>query len=389
MAAGRLVDEIMSKAPDRFSITVVGQEPEGSYNRIMLSPVLAGEIEAPAIIQKDARWYHEHGIQFLAGSTVDCVHKHSRQLTLSDGSNLSYDQLVLATGALPAPIPASNQHLHNIFSFRTLKDVKRITTKVPHAKRAIVVGGGLLGLEAAHGLALQGVEVTVIHRSGWLMNRQLDESAAALLQQQMEGRGIHFELNAEIASFNGKEAIHSATLNSGKVLVSDLVVIATGITPNASLGHRTGLLTHRGIVVDALMQTSDPHISALGECCEFEGTTFGLVEPIWSQSTTLAERLCKGTHSPFVLAPVPTKLKVSGINLFSSGEFMSKPEHRELVLHDTAKHIYRKLLIKNQKITGIVLFGDVRDGLYYHELMQNKVDISQRLPHLIFGRAWN
>lgn len=388
MAAGRLVDEILKRNPDKFDITVVGQEPEGSYNRIMLSPVLAGEVSAKGIIQKDAAWYRRHNIRFVAGGTVDQVYTDSRHLRLCDGRNLFYDELVLATGALPAPIPAENQHLRNIFAFRTLRDVAEITARAPEAKRAVVVGGGLLGLEAAHGLALQGMAVTVVHRSGWLMNRQLDQTASGMLQREMESRNISFELSTEIQSFSGDDSVSAAHLSNGKQIDCDMVVIATGITPNAELGKNAKLQTNRGVIVDRFMGTSDKYISALGECCEFDGTTFGLVEPIWEQSVTLAARLCNHQFVPFSLKPIPTKLKVSGINLFSSGDYMTRPDHRELVMHDTSRHVYRKLLVKDNRITGIVLFGDVRDGLYYHDLMQEQTDISQQLPHLVFGRSW-
>lgn len=388
MAAGRLIDELLKRDANQFEITIVGEEPHGSYNRIMLSPVLAGELPAESVIQKNVNWYKEHGIRFVAGGFVQQIYADSKHIRLASGHNIFFDELVLATGSSPAKIKAHNQHLQNIYSFRTLTDVDTISKSAEHCRHAIVVGGGLLGLEAAHGLAQKGIEVTVVHRSDRVLNRQLDDRAAQMLQALMASRHIQFELNAEITAFGGTEQVTTATLNNGKRLPCELAVIATGITPNAELGRSTGLQVNRGIEVDAYMRTNQRHISALGECCEFQGETFGLVEPIWEQCQTLAERLACNNLMPFQLKPVPTKLKVSGVYLFSSGDYITGKDHRELIIHDPAVGVYRKLLIKNNRLVGSVLFGDVRDGQFYFELMQKCKPIDSALPNIIFGKAW-
>lgn len=388
MAAGRLIDELLKRDASQFEITIVGEEAHGSYNRIMLSPVLAGELAAESVIQKDANWYKDHGIRFIAGGFVQQIYADSKHIRLASGHNLFFDELVLATGSRPAKIKAHNQHLQNIYSFRTLRDVDTISKSAELGRHAVVVGGGLLGLEAAHGLAQKGIGVTVVHRSNRLLNRQLDDKAAKMLQALMALRHIQFELNAEITEFSGTDRVAMATLNNGKRLPCDLAVIATGITPNAMLGESAGAQVNRGIDVDAYMRTNQRHISALGECCEFQGETFGLVEPIWEQCVVLAERLACDNLQAFELKPVPTKLKVSGIHLFSSGDYITREDHRELVVHDPASGVYRKLLIKDNRLVGSVLFGDVRDGQFYFELMQKNIPIDSSVPDIIFGKAW-
>lgn len=387
MAAGRLIDELLSRT-QTYAITVIGDEPHGSYNRIMLSPVLAGELESRAIIQKDGDWYQAHGIHFIGGGRVETIHRKAQTVVLADDTVIGYDHLVLATGSSPARIPAENQHLDNIFAFRTLDDVAAITGAGHRARTAIVVGGGLLGLEAAYGLAQRDVEVTVVHRSPWLLNRQLDETAGGLLRSVMEEMGIRFQLGNEIQTFVGEGSVSGAVLKDGVFVAGDLAVIATGISPNKALGIEAGITTGRAIEVDSWMATSDTHISALGECCEFESETFGLVEPIWHQCVALAERLAGNPQSPFTLKPVATKLKVSGVQLFSAGEFISKPHHRELVMQDPANNTYRKILLDNDRIVGTVLFGNTRDGQFYFDLMQQQTPVNQWLPQLIFGQAY-
>jgi len=385
MATGRLLDEL-SCHQHHWHITVIGDEPEGSYNRIMLSPVLAGETDADAIIQKDANWFATQKIDFLCGR-VSAINRQSRKLTLAGGQELAFDHLVLATGSSPAQIAAANQQLTGIFSFRTLQDVDVIADQAGQSRSALVVGGGLLGLEAAYGLALKGIPVTLVHRSHWLLNRQLDKASGMALQKLMESKGISFRLGTEVDSFSGQQGrVESACLTNGEILDAELVVIATGISPNTSLAQAAGLSCHRAVEVDDRMMTSDSAISALGECCEFEGHTFGLVEPIWGQCETLAAHLAGRQARPYCLKPVATKLKVSGVQLFSAGEHMTRAEHRELVMSDPASGVYRKLLLTDNRIVGIVLFGDTRDGQHYFDLMQDRADVGDQLPLLLLGK---
>jgi len=388
MAAGRLIDEIMKRSPDKFDITVVGDELQGSYNRIMLSPVLAGELKHSDIIQKDSKWYAANNIRFYGGARVTSIQPENQSVKLENGKQIGYDHLVIATGSSPSKIPAKNQHLAHIFPFRTLDDVHTIDQVSQNAKSAIVVGGGLLGLEAAYGLAQKDIKVTLIHRSDWLLNRQLDKNAGDLLRKVMHNLHIDFRLGDEITQFNGRDTVCSASLKSGETLPCDLVVIATGISPNAALATESGIETKRAILVDDFLNTSSANISALGECCEHDGNTFGLVEPIWQQCTTLADRLTSDRLTPFSTKPVATKLKVSGVQLYSAGEFITRAHHHEIIMQDPANNMYRKLLLENDRIVGIVLFGDTRDGNEYFELMQNQIPVSKYLPQLIFGQHY-
>jgi nitrite reductase (NADH) large subunit len=396
MATGRFLDDIHKRAPGQFSITVIGDEPEGSYNRIMLSPVLAGETSASDIIGKPAHWYREQGIEFLGGVRIARIDRQAQCVVASTGKSYRYDHLVLAVGSRPARIPAKNQDVGNIYAFRTLQDVDRIMASAHSALEcgksadtdALVIGGGLLGLEAAYGLALKGLRVMLLHRSGWLLNRQLDPAAALLLQQVMESKNVNFILSDEVVCFTGTDQVEGAQLKSGKSLSCKLAVIATGITPNVELGLEAGLVGKRGIEVDACMATSDPNISAIGECTEFEGATFGLVEPIWQHCAALADRLCFAKTTRFVNSPVPTKLKVSGVQLFSAGDFITTDAHRELLYEDAANGVYRKILLKDNRIVGVVLFGDTRDGPDYFAMLQDQRDVSDIAPFLLMGRAF-
>lgn len=391
MATGRLLDELVKRGARSYRITVIGDEAQGSYNRIMLSPVLAGETTMEAIINKPAQWYSDHGIQFIAGVRASKVDRTAKRVQLADGTSVSYDHLVMATGSRPARIPAKNQDLNNVFSFRTIADVERIAQQAESTRRAVVVGGGLLGLEAAYGLAQKGVKVTLVHRSHGLLNRQLDAEAGHCLAQVMEDKNIEFALGTEVASFEaqpGMQTVSYVQLTNGKTLECDLAVIATGITPNKELGVDAGLRGRRAIDVNDTMLTSDPSISALGECCEHNGETFGLVEPIWHQCVSLAERLCNSAHVPFVNPVVATKLKVSGVQVYSAGEHVTGEDCREIKMIDEKHTIYRKLVLRDNRIVGVVLFGDTRSGADYFELMQNKTDVSSVAPLLLMGKAF-
>lgn len=396
MATGRLLDELIKRDISRFAITVIGDEPQGSYNRIMLSPVLAGETDVPTIIGKPKTWYRDKGIRFVSGVRVKAIEREQKCVLTSEGNRLRYDHLVMAVGSRPAAIPADNQALNHIYSFRTLRDVDKLLNTARfhdmHGRKtdtdALVIGGGLLGLEAAYGLALKGLRVTLLHRSGWLLNRQLDKTAAGYLQKVMEEKNIQFLLGDEVTRFNGTHELKGAELKSGGSISCKMCIIATGITPNKELGLAAGLKGDRGITVDAYMATSDESISAIGECIEFKGDTFGLVEPIWHQCVTLAERLCHQIKLPFENLPVPTKLKVSGVQLFSAGEFLTTDEHRELVYCDDNAGVYRKLLLRDNRIVGAVLFGDTRDGQDYFSMLTEHTDVSDIAHLLLMGRAF-
>jgi len=401
MATGRLLDEIIKRTPNKYQITVIGKENFGSYNRIMLSAVLAGDATIDSIMQKPPAWYQEHNIAFLIGSEVTYIDKKIQVVGLASSAQINYDELIIATGSRTAKIPAKNQVLEGIFNFRNIADTQKIQAfakqKGSSSKQAIVIGGGLLGLEAAYGLAISGVKVTLVHRNKWLLNRQLDNVSGNMLQSIMAQKNIKFVLGHEVASFEnttkknakGKANILSGvTLTNGKFISAQMAVIATGITPNKELAETANIDFNRAIIVNDYMQTSDASISALGECCEHNHATFGLVDPIWGQCITLAERLCNNVQKPFQNAPVPTKLKVSGVQLFSAGNVEVSEGSQCFTLLDNKAFIYRKIIVKNGKITGIVLFGDVSSGMAYFELMQQKITVDTMMPELLVGNEF-
>lgn len=396
MATGRLLDEIIKLAPNKYQITVVGEEPQGSYNRILLSSVLAKELHYKNIILKPAQWYKDNNITFLGGTLVTHINREEKIIYLDHDEilTLNYDKLVLATGSRSASIPAKNQKIEGIFSFRNISDTQKIEDFTELHKEAVVIGGGLLGLEAAYGLASNGNKVTLIHRNKWLLNRQLDEVAGKMLQKVMANKNIEFVLGHEVTRFdhlmnkNNQPTVAGVELTNGSYLKAELVIIATGITPNAELAVTAGLDVNRAIIVDDFLQTSDPDISALGECCEHKKSTFGLVDPIWKQCESLALYLTSLKQKKFKNTPVATKLKVSGVQLFSAGMVESSPENQTYTINDKKAAVYRKLIIKNNVIVGIVLFGDVSSGMEYFDLMQNKTPVENHLPELIIGAEY-
>jgi len=403
MATGRFLDDLHKFAPGQYTVTVIGDEAFGSYNRIMLSSVLAGTATIDEIIQKPASWYEQNNVALHCNARVMAINKHTKTVDLNDGRQLSYDHLVIATGSRSSTIPAKNQGLDGVFSFRNIEDTQHIEQWCVGKKHALVVGGGLLGLEAAYGLSIKGIKVTLVHRNRWLMNRQLDEASGKMLKATLEAKNIHFELACEVSGFNqldeqaGNTWVKGASLTNGVELDVDLVVIATGITPNSELGKAADLDVNRAITVNDYLLTSDEYISALGECCEHRGETFGLVEPIWAQSKILAQRLSVEHASStsevshydfkgFNNVPTPTKLKVSGVQIFSAGMVQETADCTAYHLIDASFAIYRKLIFKNNKLVGIVLFGDVSSGMYYFNLMQAQQVIAvEHAQTLLFG----
>jgi nitrite reductase (NADH) large subunit len=398
MATGRLLDEIIKRTPNKYQITVIGKEHFGSYNRIMLSAVLAGDATIESIMQKPPVWYKEHNINFLSGSIVTHIDKDAKVVILASLEEIKFNELIIATGSRTAKIPAKNQNIEGIFNFRDIADTQKIQAfackEGSNSKQAIVIGGGLLGLEAAYGLAISGIEVTLIHRNKWLLNRQLDKIAGTMLQSIMAQKNIKFILGHEVTSFENTietnlekeiKVLSGVTLTNGEFISAQMAVIATGITPNKELAETAGIEFNRAIIVNDYMQTSDTSISALGECCEHNKATFGLVDPIWGQCITLAERLCNNVQKPFQNAPVPTKLKVSGVQLFSAGDVEASKDSQCFTLLDKKALIYRKIIVKSGRISGIVLFGDVSSGIAYFDLMQQQINVNTLMPNLLIG----
>ncbi|WP_417227941.1 NAD(P)/FAD-dependent oxidoreductase [Amphritea sp.] len=400
MAAGRLLDEILKRNPDQYRITVFGAEGYANYNRIMLSTVLAGEMQADDIVTHSEQWYQDHHIALHSNDPVSTIDTAKQTLRCQSGTAFSYDKLVLATGSNPIMPNIRGNDLDGVLTFRSLADIDQLMAKVPHIQHATVIGGGLLGLEAAWGLRQQGLEVTVIHRGQWLLNRQLDATAGEYLKQSLESRGIHFQLNAEIDKFASEpsaeiqgdsassSAISQIILKDGVVINTGLAVIAIGISPNHALAERSGLACDRGILINDQLQSSVTNVYALGECSQFGQHTFGLVAPIWDQARVLADQLCLTSDQRFSLQPCATKLKVSGIDLFSAGEYLDSPASESVVYQDPANGVYRKLIFRQQKLAGAVLFGAVNEGNWYFELIQAQQKAQHLAPDMIFGRRY-
>ena len=387
MAGMRTIEELLTLAPDLYDITVIGKEPHGNYNRIMLSPVLAGEKTFDEIVLHSPDWYLQQGIELVSGQVVVDINRKTKQVMTDAGLSFDYDRLLLATGSVPFIIPIANHNHACVLSFRDIRDVNDMLEVTQHKKRVAVIGGGLLGLEAANGLLKRGVDVTVIHDMSCLMNRQLDSEAAHLLQKQLEDNGMKFRMGAmtkEIVALDEGHLSHIAFKN-GEDLPTDLVIMAVGIRPNVALAKQIGLQVDKAILVNDTMQTFDPSIYAVGECVQHRGALFGLVAPLYEQAKVCATHLAEIGIGRYVQKATATTLKVSGVNLFSAGDF-SGANAETIVLRDTSSSIYKRLFIKDNKLVGAVLFGDVQDGNWYFDLIKQQQDISDIRADLVFGQ---
>ena len=391
MASHRLI-EALAKQPTRPQhITVIGAEPTPAYNRILLSPLLAGEMPPDALTLRDAAWYAGQGVTLILGEKVVTLDRSRQTVTTASGQSFAYDHLVIATGSRPALPDIPGIELEGVHGFRDLQDAESLETIAQQGGDAVVMGGGLLGLEAAEGLRKRGngLNVSVLQRSERLMNRQLDATAARLLKDTLTQRGLNIITGAQLARLEGDTQGRVAKLHlaDGRQLKASSVVVAAGITPNAALGRQAGLTTERAIVVNQFLMTSDPAISALGECCQFEGTTYGLVEPIWRQVEVLAATLCGTPSQGYADAPSATKLKISGVSLYAFGPTEASAEHDILSYHDLERGDYRRLLLRNGQIEGAVLYGDTSQGAWYFEQALVGSDLSAYRQALLFGAA--
>lgn len=391
MAATRLVDELSKVALGRYSIAIVGDEPRRAYNRVLLSSLLANEIGASDIDLKPEQWWRDRGVTMLYGQRVAKVDLHARAATLVDGVTLPFGKLVFATGSDAIRLPLPGLDLPGVMTFRTFEDVDRMRDGARAGKRVVVIGGGLLGLEAAHGLAKAGATVTVIHLMDRLMERQLDPAAAAMLRAELGRRGIDVILNASTRSIDGVSCVAGVTLADGRHIPADLVVMAVGIRANAHLAKQAGVLVNRGIVVDDHMRADIDGVHALGECAEHRGVVYGLVEPAYEQARVLARTLA-GLEAVYSGSAMATNLKVSGVKVFSAGDFLGETGTRSLILRDRARDVYKKLVIRETAdgtsiLAGCVLYGDTTDGPWYFELMRKGSPIDSIRDDLIFGRA--
>jgi nitrite reductase (NADH) large subunit len=389
MAGMRTVEELHARAPDRFDITVIGAEPHPNYSRILLSSVLAGERTFDDIVINSREWYDERGIRLIAGKRATAIDRVARQVELADGSALPYDRLLLATGSKPLAPPIPGLGLPSVRAFREIADVEAMIEAASTGRRAVVIGGGLLGLEAAWGLKRRGMTVALVHLMPTLMERQLDIAAADLLHRDLEARGIEFFTSSQTEEILGTERVETAVLADGRRIAADLVVLAVGVRPNIELASAAKLDVNRGILVGDDMATSDPDICAVGECTEHNGQVFGLVAPLWEQARVCAARLAGDESTAYVPQPVFTSLKITGVDVFSAGALAAADDaDEEITLHDPKGGIYKKLILRDSRVVGSVLYGSVADGPWYVQLMRDKTDVSPFRDQLIFGRTF-
>jgi len=387
MAGMRTVEELLKMAPDFYHITVFGDEPHPNYNRIMLSPVLAGEQTIGDIVLNNREWYAENGITLHTGKRINKIDRVRRMVYAEDGTSADYDRLLLATGSIPFMLPIPGNDLKGVIGFRDIKDVDTMIDASSRYKNAVVIGGGLLGLEAANGLKIRGMEVSVVHINEWLMERQLDRTAGRMLQQSLEQKGLQFLMHKQTESIIGDNGrVKAVRFKDGSEVEADLVVMAVGIRPSYALAESAGIHCTRGIVVNDTMQTYDPRIYAVGECVAHRGISYGLVAPLFEMAKVCATHLANFGIGRYAGSVTSTKLKVTGIDLFSAGDFSGGEDTEEIVLHDAVGGVYKKLIIKDDKIIGSVLYGDTTDGSWYFQLLRDNKPIHEIRDHLMFGQ---
>lgn len=390
MASMRTVQEILARDPEKFEITVFGAEPHPNYDRIMLSPLLAGDKEFDQIIIHSLDWYKQNQIELIVSDPIMAVNRVDKTISSQTGRQRAYDKLLIATGSNPVTLPLPGAGRQGVMTFRSKADVDDMLAIAQPGRRAVVIGGGLLGLEAAHGLNLRGMEVAVVHLMPSLMERQLDASAAHLLADKLLARGMKIYTDASTEALEGDGetgAVSAVRLKDGRCIPADLVVMAVGIRPNTDLARAAGLACHRGIRVDATMRTSDPDIFAVGECIEFNAQCFGLVAPIWDMAKVAADQLTGTAQSKFAPTATGTRLKVSGIEMFSAGDFLGGDGAEDIVLRDAARGVYKRLVLRENRLVGVVCFGDVADTNWYFQLLKDGDELGALRDNVIYGPA--
>lgn len=386
MAATRLVDELSTRALGRYAIAVIGDEPRRAYNRILLSPLLAGDIDESEVELKPAQWWTQRGVTTLYGQAATGIDARAKRVTLANGASIPYAKLALATGSQPIRLPIPGADFPNVVTFRDFNDVAAMRAFARRGARAVVIGGGLLGLEAAYGLARGGASVVVVHLMDRLMERQLDAEAAELLASSLRNRGIEIALNGETHAIEGDTRARRVLLKDGRSFDVDVVVLAAGIRPNVALARGAGVAVNRGVVVDDRLATSDPDIFAIGECAEHRGIVYGLVDPAYEQAKALAGALA-GNAARYEGSVTATNLKVTGVNVFSAGEFLQGDGAEIITLRDRGARLYKKLVIRDNRLVGVVLIGHTSDGPWYLDLIRNAAPIGAMRDALMFGRA--
>lgn len=387
MAGMRTVDELLQLAPEQYEITVFGAEPHGNYNRIMLTPVLFGAKSIDDIMIHDFAWYRRNRITLHCGTdkAVVAVDRIKRRVIARDGTTADYDKLLIATGSLPLMLDIPGRETEGVMGFRDIADVQTMIEKAQTKQHAVILGGGLLGLEAANGLMQRGMQVTVVNRAGHLLNRQLDKQAAGFLRRQLEDKGIEFRLGVTISEVVSREQhISKVRLSDNSLLPADILVMATGIQPNIALGQAMDLDCEQGIIVDDNLQTSDPRIYSVGECVQHRGEVFGLVAPVYEQAKVCAQQLAGHTSAEYRTLLSATMLKVTGIDLFSVGDFEGDSTCQQQVLVDHAQGVYRKIVLKDNVIAGMIMYGDTSDSAWYLNLVKNRTNVAAIRDRLIF-----
>ena len=390
MAGVRALEDLLKLAPELYDITVFGAEPHPNYNRILLSPVLAGEQTIEQIILNPLDWYADNGITLHTGKTVVEVDRIKRVVRTDDGTVAAYDRLLLATGSLPFILPVPGKKLDGVIAYRDIQDTEAMIEAAKVHKHAVVIGGGLLGLEAANGLMQRGMNVTVAHIMPWLMERQLDEVAGKLLQRSLEDRGLKFLVSAQTQALlgNAQGRVRAVQFKDGREIPADLVVMAAGIRPNTALAEKAGLHCNRGIVVSDTLQTiTDPRVYALGECAVHRGIAYGLVAPLFEQGKVAANHLAQMGIGRYTGSQTSTKLKVTGIDLFSAGNFMGGEGCEDIVLSDPSSGVYKRLVVKDDKLIGACLYGDTVDGSWYFKLLREGRKVHDIRDKLMFGES--
>jgi nitrite reductase (NADH) large subunit len=385
MASLRFLERLSQHAPGRFDVTVVGAEPSPAYNRVLLSSLLAQETDEGECRFRERPWYLRQGIRLITGAAATAVDLEEREVAVGDLTVLPFDRLVLATGSDPVRLPKPGMDLPGVVTFRDLADVAAIREAAARGARAVVIGGGLLGLEAAYGLARRGVKTTLVHVMDRLMERQLDLRAARLVKAAIEAKGVRVLLEADTAAVEGGTNAEAVRLADGRVLPADLVVVAVGVRPAADLARDAGLAVRRGILVDDALETSVPGVHAIGECAEHRGTTYGLVEPAYEQADILARRL-GGDDARYGGSLLATSLKVSGVPVFSAGLVVDDDDAEPIIFSDAATGTYRKLMVGDGRLVGAVLVGDVAEAPWYCELIRSSEPVASFRHDLMFGR---
>ncbi|MDQ0462886.1 nitrite reductase (NADH) large subunit [Caulobacter ginsengisoli] len=387
MAGCRAVQEVLRRDPDRYEIVIFGAEPRVNYDRIMLSPVLAGEKRFEDIVINDEAWYRDNGILLHSGVTVEAIDREARTVHAAGDLSVGYDRLILATGSDPVRLPLPGAELAGVVAFRDLDDVQAMVAAAGEGGQAVVIGGGLLGIEAAYGLVRRGMAATVVHLMDVLMERQLDASAGFLLEEALAARGVETVLGASSEQILGEDGrVTGLKLTDGRILPCSLLVMAVGIRPSTGLAKAAGLDVGRGVLVDDAMRTSDPHIFAVGECLEHRGQCYGLVAPIWDMCRTLAQTLT-GDEGAYAGSVLSTRLKVSGVDVFSAGEFAGGEGCEDIVFRDAGRGVYKRVVLRQGRVAGAVLFGDAADGGWYFDLMRSGAEVGDIRETLIFGQA--